>query len=213
MNTAFKRLLEIAQVWSIDEALWVLQIYCCTREEINWRSFWTTPWEIGIAEESGKHASEVMVKFRGGPDGTREYTGSLLMFVVDRVLYRWHKDKIDWSWLLHFNSDTVAHIQEQLKAYVPDCRRQRTLPGFGKDEPAYIPEFSEFYQDDERIINYVQIEGDIYPILESGRQGHVVKRRGETIPIRVSRSSAGSDSGENYRWSSGGRVNVCDEAC
>ena len=218
MNTAFKRLLEIAQVWSVDEALWVLQVYRYTREEICWRSFWTTPWDMCIAVDSSLHASEVEVKFWGGPDGMRVFTGSFLMFVIDRVLYRWHKDKVDWSWLLHFNCDTATHLEEQLKAYAPDCPRQRMLPGFGEEKRIDNSEFdedpfhSEFYQDGERIVNYVQIGGESYPILESGRQGYVVKRGGETIPIRVSGSSAGSDNGENYRWTSSGRVSVCDEA-
>jgi hypothetical protein len=155
MNMAFKHLLEIARVWSVDEALWVLQVYCHTQEEINWRSFWTTPREIGIAEESSKYASEVIVKFYGSPDGIQEYTGSLLMFVIDRVLYRWHKDKVDWSWLLRFNSDTATHIQEQLKAFVPGCLNQRMLPGFEKKQQVdnskldEDPFHSEFYQDKE----------------------------------------------------------------
>ena len=212
MNTAFKRLLEIARVWSIDEALWVLQIYRCTREEICWRSFWTTPGEICIAVDSSSHASEVKVKFWGGPDGMREFTGSFLMFVIDRVLYRWHKDKVDWSWLLRFDSDIATHLEEQLKAHAPDCPRQRMLPGFDEEERIDNSEFSAFYQDGERIINYVQIGSKTYPILESGRQGYAVKQGGKTIPIRVSKSSAGSDSGENYRWTSSGRVSVCDEA-
>lgn len=206
---AFRRLLRIARCWSVDEALWVLQVYRGTREEICWRSFWTTPWEIGIAVEGSKYASEVAVKFLGGPDGTQECIGSLLMFVIDRALNRWQRDGISWSWLLRFNGETETHISEQLKAYAPDCKRQQYLPGFhdtrfGNCEPGWRG-------DDERVVDYVQIGEDTYPILESGRQGYVMKRCGKKIPIRVSKSSAGSDSGEVPRWSSSGRVGVCGE--
>lgn len=178
VSSKLNRLVMLSKAWSIDEALWILWVYRCEHDEICWRSFWTTPYEIGIVEDGDCHALQVKVKFLGGPNGNQEYTGSLSMFVVDRVLWRWRGKKLSWSWLLRFDTSKAVHIKDQLGKIKPNFQ-QKLLPGF--EDERNEPPFD--YVETERVVDYVQIGDDIYPILESGRQGCAVQQTGKPICV------------------------------
>ncbi|MHC4188402.1 MAG: hypothetical protein ACYSUB_01780 [Planctomycetota bacterium] len=184
----------------MEEALWVLRVYKCDHDKIFWRGFWTTPYDIGMVEEKLTLARYVKVEFLGGPNGTCEYEGNLTTYVIDRILMTWRQRQIGWGWLLKFNP-SGTHIKEQLERIAPDFGQQRLLPGFGDERDGH---WEDGYAEGERIMEYVQIGDDLVPILESGRQGRVVKRGGNTVPIRAVKSAAGSDA----NTSSSGRVGV-----
>jgi len=186
----------------VDEALWILRVYQCAHDEICWRGFWTTPTKLWRDKEPDFPAVAIKVMFFGGPKGTDKYRGCFSMFVVDRVLAQWRQNDIGWAWLLRFNPETVTHISTQLERIKPNFVRQKLLPGF-KDERAghwepghnvwdYIPG----YENGEQVVDYIEMGDEIYPILESGRQGRVVKRDGSEIPIRAVKSSAESATAE-----------------
>ncbi len=130
------RLVALSKAWSISEVLWILKVYKCDYDELCWRSFWTTPHAVGVATDGNYPASELRVKFLGGPTGSVGYTGSLSMYTVDRILANWKLNKTNWSWLLQFNSDTTTHISEQLGQVAPGTRQQ-SLPGFSNDAGHY----------------------------------------------------------------------------
>ena len=201
-----KHLVALSNFWSVDEALWVLKTYQCEHDRICWRSYWMAAHKLRCIKNKYYRALLVKVKFFGGPSGTCEYIGSLAMLVVDRVLARWQSDKIDWSWLLHFTSGTTLHIKDQLGQFRPDSLRQMFLLGFeGERNDHSEPSFDD-YADGERIIDYVKVGNDIYPILESGRQGHAVQQVGHKLPRHATKASAESDDGAVHRWSSSGML-------
>jgi hypothetical protein len=206
MRAGFRRLVELSTAWSVDEAVWILRVYRCAYDEICYRSYWTTPDKVGQEKEEDFPAIDTKVKFFGGPEGTTMYQGCLSMFVIDRVLAQWRQNDIDWAWLLQFNPDTVTHISRQLEEIRPYFSRQKLLPGFEDEQLLrgmdnvwnHIPD----YEDGEQVVDYIEMGGEIYPILESGRQGCVVKRGGSEISIRAVKSSAESATVE---------IGACDE--
>jgi hypothetical protein len=214
MKVAFKRLITLSRSWTVDEALWVLWVYKCEHDEICYQSYWTTSYKMGMTLAAERSAGRVWVKFLGGPNGTREYSGFLSDYVVDRVLMKWRVHKIDWTWLLRFNPDTMTHLKDQLGSHArirSSLCQQKLLPGFEEPPVTMNDRAHGDYEGGERAIEYVQIGDEIYPILESGRQGCVVQRAGRKLPIRAAASAAESDIGAVHRWSSSGRVYVCEE--
>lgn len=212
MRTGLKHLLALSAAWSVDEALWILRIYQCAYDEICWKGSWTTPAKLWQNKELDFPAVGIKVKFFGGPKGTDEYQGCFSMFVVDRVLAQWRQSDIGWAWLLQFNSETVTHISTQLGRIAPDpfpFVQQKLLPGFEDERAGHwepggnIWDRISDYEDGEQVVDYIEVGDEIYPILESGRQGRVVKRDGSEIPIRAVKSSAESATAE---------VDVCDGA-
>lgn len=149
------RLIALSKAWSVSEALWILQVYKCDRDELCWRNSWTTPYALGMATDGAYPASEILVKFLGGPTGGWEYAGPLSMYVIDRVLEDWKLNKTSWAWLLQFNSDTTTHISVQLKHVVPG-ERQQLLPGFNNEAGGY--EAVPF----DTITEYVQVGMNTY---------------------------------------------------
>ena len=148
------RLLALSKAWSVDEALWILQVYGCQRDEILWKNFWTTAYEMGLATDPDCHCAEIHVRFLGGPGNGGAFTGPFSMFVVDRVLWHWKRHEISWEWLLHFNSDTTAHIRDQLKYTRPLMARQKCLPGFEREERFRDERFGDERFGDERDGHY-----------------------------------------------------------
>jgi hypothetical protein len=107
-----------------------------------------------------RYASDLRVKFFGGPSGNDECVGSLSMFAIDCALTLWRKKRVSWKWLLRFDPQSEKRISAQLGKCKPDFNAQKVLPGF----------------EDERAGHYEEYEGDeIVPILESGRQGCLQK--------------------------------------
>ncbi len=129
------RLIAISKAWSVREALWVLEVYDCSRDELCWHGSWITPYTLGLATDSERPALAIAVKFLGGPNGGREFTGPFSMYVIDRVLENWKLTKTSWYWLLHFNSNTTTPIKEQLELRKPNSLpRQKFLQGLGTDK-------------------------------------------------------------------------------
>jgi len=134
-------------------------------------------------------ATAVRVKFLGGPGGTAMYQGSLSMFVVDRVLWHWRENGVGWEWLLRFDPGTVKTLRDQIGDTAPDFVSQKLLPGFedeltGHWEPVRVRarvsdnlwDLIPSYEDGEQVVDYIDTGEEIYPILESGRQGRVVRK-------------------------------------
>lgn len=194
MTTNLNRLIVKSQLWTVSEALWVLQAYQCGSDEFCVGRVWTTARELAesIERNPGQDvfASDVCVKFYGGPSGTREFQVTLSAFAIDRALWRWSQQSIDWIWLLRFDPASNKHLSVQLGKHMPYNVCQRFLPGFEDERAGHYEE----YGDDERVLEYVQVGDDIVPILESGRQGHV-------------------DDGKVRKWSSSAQSGVCGETC
>ena len=202
--SALNRLIALSRLWTLDEALWILWAYHCDHNDICCKGFWTTPYQISMIEDE-EYPVAISVNFWGGPDGAREYSGNLSMFVVDRVLTAWRLHGWGWTWLLRFNPDTTLHIEEQIGRYKPHFSKQKLLPGFEDERTGH---WEPEYEEGERVVDHIQIGNDIFPILESGRQGCVVQRGGTDLPIRAVKSAAGSGGSTP----SSGKVGVCGGA-
>lgn len=185
MTTNLERLIAKSQLWTVSEALWVLQAYQCGSDEFCLGSMWTTADDLAEAIECNPgqdvFASDARVKFFGGPNGNREFHASLSTFTMDRALFRWSKRNIDWAWLLRFDANSDKHLSAQLGKHVPYNACQKFLPGFEDERAGHYEE-------------YVQVGDDIVPILESKRQGRV-------------------DDGKVHKWSSSVQSGVCSETC
>lgn len=188
------RLIALSQLWTVSEALWVLQAYQCGSDEFCLGSLWTTANALEGAVERNPStdlfAADARVKFFGGPNGNREFNASLSTFAMDRALWRWSMQSVDWIWLLRFNPDSDTHLSVQLGKHRPYNASQKFLPGFEDERAGHYEEYAE----GERVLEYVQIGNDIVPILESGRQGC-------------------ADDGKVRRWSSSCQSGVCGETC
>lgn len=91
MNKDIEILLYTAARWTVKEAIQVLALLHSETLSVTWRGFATMPVDIGAACNPLIKATNVtFVKFRSQAN-SREYTGSLAMFVVDRVLGDWKK--------------------------------------------------------------------------------------------------------------------------
>jgi hypothetical protein len=165
------RLIAYSNIWSIYEALWVIESCRCTRREFCVGRIWTTPYALKHAldaeSDETRYASELEVKFFGGPSGNDEVVGYLSMFAVDCALALWRKKGVSWKWLLRFNAQSDENIADQLGKCKPDFNAQKVFPGFEDERAGHYEEYAE----GERVMEYVQVGDEIVPILESGRLG------------------------------------------
>ena len=162
------RLIAYSNIWTIYEALWVIEACRCTRRELCAGRMWTTPYDLEHVLDTerkavrDRYAADLRVKFFGGPSGNDECAGSLSMFAIDCALALWRKRGISWKWLLRFNPQSDAHISVQLGKCKPDYNIQKVFTGFEDERSGHYEE-------------YVQVGDEIVPILESGRQGEPLK--------------------------------------
>jgi hypothetical protein len=167
------RLIAYSNIWSIHEALWVIEACRYARREICIGRIWTTPYDLKHALDAEsdeiRYASGLRVKFFGGPSGNDEVVSYLSIFAIDCALALWRERGISWRWLLRFNSQSDAHISVQLGKCKPDFTVQEVFPGFEDERAGHYEEYAEHYEE------YVQIGDKIVPIIELGRQGEPLK--------------------------------------
>lgn len=76
-------------------------------------------------------ASSVLVKFMGGPQGSDKrgyYDGTLVTFLVDRIMLRHLRSDNPLSWLVRFDVTSTKAIWDQLKDSIPDSLRKYSTP-------------------------------------------------------------------------------------
>jgi hypothetical protein len=158
------RLIAYSNIWTIYEALWVVEACRCTKRELCVERIWTTPYDLEYALDAEnnetRYASDLRVKFFGGPSGNDECVGSLSMFAIDCALELWRKRGNNWKWLLRFDPQSGKHISVQLGKCKPNYI-QKVFPAFEDERAGHYEEGEEF----------AQVGDEIVPILELGRQG------------------------------------------
>lgn len=205
---------------TISEACWLLFLHGHKHDEVYYESSvggyscWTTPYSFDLYQTADQDfAVSCRIRYQGGPKGKEGfYWGNLVTLVVDRILLAHQTRGVGFAWILGFDDCSTCHIKEQLQGRIPDALLQRRFFNDERDGHYEPLTMSDREHDDlpfdNPVVDSVQIGDDIYPIHEDGRQGRVVQRAGEAIPIRAAQTAINADDETVYLWSSSGRTGV-----
>jgi hypothetical protein len=196
---------------TVNEALWLLKVYLASSNEfcILGRTGMVYAATAGDLLRDyawikpGEPASMVPVRFLGGPlpevSGVprKYYNGSLVTFVVDRVLSGFATRGVDYHWLRKFNGNSVLPLWEQLKKRYPK--------GLGADlspppvnGPKQLPLFDNIDVSnyvENRVVETAKVGGHLIEIFSDGTQGPA---RETYHPHSLGYDQPVND--ENYSW-------------
>jgi len=171
---------------TVNEALWLIKVYRSNTDVFyllgKTGSIYTAA-ALDLLRDytwikSHEPASTIPVRFLGGPlpevsrIPQKYYNGSLVTFVVDRVLSSFVSHGVDYSWLIKFDGKSPLPLWEQLKKSYPNGLNsdlsppscgQKQLPLFDSIE---IPNYVE-----NRIVETARVGGQLIEIFEDGTQG------------------------------------------
>lgn len=142
---AMRILLRKLNMLSVLEAQWLLRLYCSEHIAFYLRgqsgklyqSTSATLSQTWFWIKGPDFASSVAMKFVGGPMGAapvgagyqrKYYNGTLVTFLVDRIMLLHLRSDNPLSWLVRFDSTSAQAIWDQLKDSIPASLQKYSLP-------------------------------------------------------------------------------------
>lgn len=212
---AMKVLLRKLNTLTVGEAQWLFRLYCnehtefCLRGQTgmlyaataatifsDWK--WVKPQDF---------ASGLPVRFEGGPAGENHqrayYNGTLVTFLVDRIMLCHQRCGTSMAWLVRFDQESTRAIWDQLKNSIPDTMRKHST----HPETVDILTQQTLFDIDNPITEIANVSGFKIPIHENGIQGYMLPQVGDTHPHSVGYNQPTLTDGL-YLWSSDSQTGV-----
>lgn len=190
---AIKVLLRKLNMLTVAEAQWLFRLYRIEHSEFCLRG--QTGTLYGSSAESlcvdwnwvkgSDFASSLPTRFEGGPAGVNHqreyYNGTLVTFLVDRIMLCHQRRDAHIAWLVRFDSTSTKAIWEQLKDRIPAAMQKYSVHPKGVEALTQ----KTLFDLDNPIVEMVNVGSYQVPIHENGVQGCGLPREGYTHPHSV----------------------------
>lgn len=193
-KTAAEILYDKLYCMSVGDALWLLALYGSLEERLWMNNMWIHVYNLDKYLYDDEFAIDVQVRFLGGPNKAW-YWGNLLTFAIDRVLTG-NVNGIGFGWLLRYDAEHGETMCGQLGRYVPAVLQASPLTVNDREYGDLDIPFD--YDDDDRVMEYMTVNGKSYAVHESGK----------VVPGTLSAAGSTASGDRIYKWSSSGRTGV-----
>jgi hypothetical protein len=203
---ALKILLRKLNMLTVAEAQWLFRLYCNEHTEFCLRgqtgklygssaATLSVDWTWIAGED---FASSVPTRFEGGPPLRRAYyNGTLVTFLVDRIMLRHLRCETPLAWLVRFDPTSTTAIWDQLAASIPDTMKKYSVHPKTKEALSQRTLFDL----DNPVVEVVNIGDYGVQIHENGVQGYGMPRAGHTHPHSFGYDQPMPSLDEIYMWS------------
>jgi hypothetical protein len=210
---ALKILLRKLNMLTVAEAQWLFRLYLSERTEFCLRGTSGKLYGSSAATLSidwtwikGRDfASGIPTRFEGGPPLCRAYyNGTLVTFLVDRIMLCHLRRGTPLAWLVRFDPTSTRAIWDQLAASIPENMRAYSIHPKTKVAPTQRTLFDL----DNPVVEVVKIGSYEVPIHENGVQGCVMPREGYTHPHSVGYDQSRNLTDGLCSWSGAGQTGL-----